>query len=105
MPGRPACALAGGHRRVPVDVARASVLAEHLCIDAPDPREVGPACVILAQITPEPERVRKLLARTCDYGWWGYAHQIYSNYWPPGQPKFQVNCLDRKRLGKPSRRR
>ena len=100
-----AYALAGGYGRDSVDMTRAKALAERYCLGAPERDEVGPACVILAQITPEPKRMRELLARACDYHWWGIKHSLYGGYWLPGQPSFHTNCYDRQRLCKAPPRR
>jgi hypothetical protein len=100
-----AYALAGGYGRDSVDMTRAKALAERYCLGAPERDEVGPACVILAQITPEPKRMRELLARACDYHWWGIKHSLFGGYWLPGQPSFHTNCYDRQRLGKSRSRR
>jgi hypothetical protein len=100
-----AYALAGGHNRVPVDVPRARALAERLCQDATEAKDVGAACAILAQLETDPKRVHALLVRTCEHGWAGYHLEIYSNYWLAGVPKFHANCGDLKQLGKPYPRR
>ncbi|HVV50751.1 MAG TPA: hypothetical protein VHO06_13890, partial [Polyangia bacterium] len=100
-----AYALAGGYHRVPLDLPRARELAGRLCSSAADAIEAG-ACLVLAQITPEPAQIPHLLGRACDLDWSGYRGDLYTNYWlPPGQPPFQTNCRDRARLGKPVQRR
>ena len=97
-----AYALAGGYDRVPLDVARARALAERLCSDPADSMDVGGACLVLAQLIPEPAHRHDLLLRACRLGWMGYRGQIAANYWlPPGQPAFETNCRSPERLGRP----
>jgi hypothetical protein len=101
-----AYALAGGYRRVPLDIARARTLAERLCNDPADSHDAGGACLVLAQVTPDRARVHDLLLRACKLGWAGFFGSLYTNYWlPPGRPAFRTDCDEPDRLGQPLKRR
>jgi len=97
--------LAGGHPEVPLDLDRAKTVAGRVCDDPTNSHEVGGACLVLAQITPNRHEAHDLLLRACRLGWNGYRGEIYTNYWlPPGRPPFRTNCNEPVRLGQPLKR-